>query len=277
MKIKELLLEGEKHIHKDQGKLILATLLNQNYLELTFHLDEEVEPDVETKFLTCLGYIKKGIPIQYALNSVNFYGLDFYIDERVLIPRFETEELVYNTNIYIKKYFEKNSKILDLGTGSGCIGLSLKYLNPDCSVTLSDLSPYALEVASLNQKKLNLEVTIVESDLFSNIHEKFDVLVSNPPYVSETDLVDDLVLNNEPKMALYAKKNGLEFYERILEKAEQYLNKKYLIAFEIGSSQKDAILKLIYKYLKNVKIITKKDMSERDRMIFIFKNITINE
>ena len=277
MKVKELLLEGDKQIHKDQSKLILATLLNQNYLELTLNLEDEVEEEIKTKFLTCVDYIKTGIPIQYALNSVNFYGLDFYVDERVLIPRFETEELVYNTNIYIKKYFDKNSNILDLGTGSGCIGLSLKYLNPDCSVTLSDLSPYALEVASINEKKLNLEVRIIESDLFSNIKDKYDILISNPPYVSYTDEVEDLVSNNEPKMALYAKNHGLEFYERILEKAEGYLNDKYLIAFEIGAYQKEDILKLIDKYIKDVKVVTKKDMSERDRMVFIFKNIDINE
>ena len=277
MKVKDLLLEGDKHIHKDQSKLILSTLLNQNYLELTMNLDMNVSKEIEEKFLNCVKHIKNGKPIQYALNSVNFYGLDFYVDERVLIPRFETEELVYNTNYYLNKYFNNNIKVLDLGTGSGCIGLTLKHLNPNLDITLSDLSPYALEVASQNSKNLNLDVKIIESNLFDNIEDKYDVIISNPPYVSINDEIDDIVKDNEPHMALYADNNGLDFYDKILSNAKNYLNDKYLIAFEIGFSQKDNVLKLINKYLNDVKVITKQDMSKRDRMVFIFKNIEIDE
>ena len=277
MKVKDLLLEGDKHIHKDQSKLILSTLLNQNYLELTMNLDMNVSKEIEEKFLNCVKHIKNGKPIQYALNSVNFYGLDFYVDERVLIPRFETEELVYNTNCYLNKYFNNNIKILDLGTGSGCIGLTLKHLNPNLDITLSDLSPYALEVASENSKNLNLDVKIIESNLFDNIEDKYDVIISNPPYVSINDEIDDIVKDNEPRMALYADNNGLDFYDKILSNAKNYLNDKYLIAFEIGFSQKDNVLKLINKYLNDVKVITKQDMSKKDRMVFIFKNIEIDE
>lgn len=277
MKVEDLLLQGNKKIHKDQTKLILSTLLDLNYLELSFHLNDIISEDVVNKFNKCVDNIKNGKPIQYALNNVNFYGLDFYIDERVLIPRFETEELVYNTNKYINKYFNNKVKVLDLCCGSGCIGLTLKHLNDNLSVTLSDLSPYALEVCDINKRKLDSDVTIIESDLFDKINEKYDVIVSNPPYVSITDEIDELVKNNEPSMALYANDNGLEFYERILKSCEQYLNNKYLIAFEIGESEKERVLKLIDKYLKDVKVITKTDMSNRDRMIFIFKNIDINE
>ena len=277
MKIKDLLLEGNKYVHKDQSKLILSTILEYNPLELTLKLEDEVNEEITDKFLKCVKNIKDGIPIQYALNSVNFYGLDFYVDERVLIPRFETEELVYNTDKYLKQYFNDNIKILDLGTGSGCIGLTLKHLNNKYDITLSDLSPYALEVASKNSKNLNLDVKIIESDLFSNIHDKYDLIISNPPYIANNDIVDDIVKNNEPHMALYAENDGLEYYERILKDVFNYVNDKYLIAFEIGSSQKEKIIDLINKYLKDVKIITKQDMSKRDRMVFIFKNIDLNE
>ena len=139
------------------------------------------------------------------------------------------------------------------------------------------MSPYALEVCDINKNKFNLDVKLIESDLFTNIDSKFDIIISNPPYVSINDHVDDIVKNNEPEMALFADNDGLEFYERILRDCENYLNDKYLIAFEIGESEKERIIELIKKYLKDVKVITKTDMSKRDRMIFIFKNIEINE
>ena len=277
MKVKELLDEGNKFLHKDQTKLILSTLLNLNYLELTFHLEDIVSCELEDKFYKCIKHIKNGLPIQYALNNVNFYGIDFYVDERVLIPRFETEELVYNTNNYIKKYFDNNARVLDLCTGSGCIGLTLKKINNNLDITLSDLSPYALEVCDINRKNLELDAKIIESDLFQNVNDKFDIIISNPPYVSINDEVDEIVKNNEPSIALYADNNGLEFYERILSQCENYLNDKYLIAFEIGESEKKGVLELVRKYLKDVNVITKTDMSKRDRMIFIFKNINLSE
>ena len=277
MLVKELILEGNKLIHKEQTNLILATLLNLNYLELSLHLNDIVDDDLKNKFMNAAKLIREGKPIQYALNNMNFYGLDFYVDERVLIPRFETEELVYNVNYYLNKYFNKNSKVLDLGCGSGCIGLTLKHLNNNLELTLSDLSPYALEVCAINMEKLNLEGKIIESDLFTNISSKFDCIVSNPPYISEDDAVDSIVKENEPHMALYANNNGLEFYERILEGCSNYLNEKYLIAFEIGASEKEEVLNLINKYLSDVNVITKCDMAGLDRMIFIFKNINLNE
>lgn len=277
LKIEDLLCLGNQILHKDQTKLLLSTLLNMNSLELNFHLQDIVNNEIVLKYQKCLENIKNGIPIQYALKSVNFYGLDFYVDPRVLIPRFETEELVYNTNIYLQKYFFNNAKILDLCTGSGCIGLTLKKLNPSLNITLSDISKDALEVANINKNNLKLNVNIQESDLFTSIKEKYDIIISNPPYISKSDLVDEIVLKNEPSLALYANNDGLEFYDKILSSCESYLNSKYLIAFEIGSNQKDKVITLINKYLKNVKIITKKDMANKDRMIFIFKNINISE
>lgn len=276
MNIQDLIVLGQQFLHKDQAKLVLGTILNLNPLELNLHLDEKVALTKVNKYQKCLEAIKQGKPIQYALGEVNFYGLNFYVDERVLIPRFETEELVYNTNNYLKKYFSK-PKILDLGTGSGCIGLTLKKLNKDYDITMSDIDNQVLEVAYINKNNLKLDVKIINSDLFTNIKEKYDVIISNPPYVAKTDVVSEIVLKNEPHLALYALNDGLEFYEKILANCEKHLKDKYLIAFEIGSSQKERIIELINKNLKNVKIITKTDNSNRDRMIFIFKNIILSE
>lgn len=277
MKVKDLISLGNKTMHKDKTYLLLSTLLNINSLEILLHLEDNVQEKIVDKFKECINSIKLGLPIQYALKNVNFYGYDFYVDKRVLIPRFETEELVYNTSLYIKKYFQDKIEVLDLCTGSGCIGLTLKNINPNLNITLSDISKEALEVANINKNKLNLDVSIKQSDLFNNIFQRFDVIVCNPPYISKNDEVDEIVLKNEPLLALYADNNGLEFYEKILSTCENYLNNKYLIAFEIGFNQKNSIIDLINKYLNNVKIITKQDVYKRDRMIFIFKNINIDE
>lgn len=276
MTIEELIVYGNKYLHKEKVKLILSTILGINPLELTLNLSKKVDLELVDKFKKAILYVNSGKPIQYALSNACFYGYDYYVNENVLIPRFETEELVMHVINYINKYFE-NANVLDLCAGSGCIGLTLKKEYPNISITLSDISEKALDVLNINKEKLGVNGEVILSDLFENINNKFDIIVSNPPYIAYSDEVDNLVLNNEPHLALYADKDGLEIYERILKECENYLNSSYMIAFEIGSSQKDRIIELINKYLDNVKIITKKDASNRDRFIFIFKNININE
>ena len=210
----------------------------------------------------------KNYPIQYLVGSVNFFGYIYKVNKNVLIPRFETEELVENTIYKIKKLFDNNISILDLGTGSGCIGITLKKeLRDNVEVTISDISKKALRVAKYNCKEE--KINIVHSDLFNNISGKFDVLISNPPYISYKEKIMNLVSKNEPKLALYSSENGLYFYKRILKDCKQILKDKYLIAFEIGESQSEDIKKLVSKYLGNVKVEVKQDMSNRNRMIFI--------
>lgn len=276
MNIEELIVYGNKYLHKDEVRLILSTILRINPLELTLHLDREISSDLVSKYYKAIDYVKDGKPIQYALNNACFYGRDFYVNENVLIPRFETEELVYNTLIYLRKYFN-SPKVLDLCAGSGCIGLTLKKEEPSIDITFADISEEALNVLKINQQLLMNNDKIILSDLFANIHEKYDVIVANPPYIAYDDEVDEIVLKNEPHLALYAANDGLEIYERILKDCEKYLNYQYMIAFEIGANQKEKLTRLIKKYLGNVNIITLKDNNNRDRMIFIFKNIDINE
>lgn len=272
MKIKDLIDYGNKFIHKDQVKLIIGDVLGYNPLELYNYLEETIDNSKCEKVKKIIDALVNKKPIQYALGKACFYGYDFKVNENVLIPRFETEELVENTIYYIDKYFNKKAKIIDLGCGSGAIGITIKKERIDCDVTLLDISDKALEVARENKIRLQTDVKIIQGDMLENIQEKFDVLISNPPYIKENEPIEELVKNNEPHLALYAKDNGLYYYDKILKKAKEHLEDKYMIAFEIGYKQKEEITELVNKYLEDVNIVCKKDLQGRDRMLFIFKN-----
>lgn len=246
-----------------------ALYLIDNYLGLT---REEKESKVKIslkkviKFKIALNK-SKIFPLQYIIGNVNFYGYTYKVTKNVLIPRFETEELVENTIKIINQHFDKCINVIDIGTGSGCIGLTLKKELPNISVTLTDISKKALKVAKENAK--GMDVTFIYSDIFKNVEGKYDVIISNPPYISYDEEIMDIVKNNEPRIALYAKNNGLYYYEEILKNAKKVLNDNFLIAFEMGCNQKEAIKKLAHKYLNNIEIICKRDLSNKDRMIFI--------
>ena len=212
--------------------------------------------------------LNNGEPVQYIVGNVDFYKYNFLVNKNVLIPRFETEELVLNTINFIKKNFNKKIKILDIGTGSGAIAISLKKeINSDVYAT--DISKEAIEVAKENAKRNNAEVNFINTNLFDGIKEKFDVVISNPPYIRYDEEIDEIVKNNEPHLALYADNDGLYYYEEILKNVNSILNEKYLIAFEIGKDQYKEIEKIKNKYLKDAKIFLKKDLEKRDRMVFI--------
>ena len=213
--------------------------------------------------------LESGIPVQYIVGNVDFYGYTFKVNKNTLIPRFETELLVEKTIKYINKYFNNEIKILDIGTGSGCIAITLNKLLDNSRVTAVDISKNALDVARENNKINNTDVNFIESDVFSNINDKYDVIISNPPYISYDEDIMDVVYNNEPHMALYADGNGLYFYDKILRECRKYLNDRFLIAFEIGYKQGNDILNIINKYFDNVNISLEKDYSGRDRFIFV--------
>lgn len=214
--------------------------------------------------------LDKGISPQYIVGNVDFYGNIINVDSRVLIPRFETELLVEKTICYINNLFNRRVSILDLGTGSGCIAITLKK-EIDCDVVASDISLDAIDVAKRNAINNKVDILFVNSDIFSNIEDKFDVIISNPPYISYDEEIDDMVKNNEPSLALYASNDGVYFYDKILSECAKYLNDRFLIAFEIGYTQGDRIIKLAYKYLsEDVNVKVEKDYSNRDRFVFIW-------
>lgn len=212
--------------------------------------------------------LNKGIPVQYIVGNVDFYGYNFKVNENVLIPRFETEELVEKTIKYINKYLDKKVDILDLGTGSGCIAITLKK-ELDCNVDAVDISPKALEIAKLNAKNNNVDITFYQGDMLNPINKKYDVIISNPPYIAYNEEIMEIVKNNEPHTALYAEDNGLKYYKDIISNANKYLKEKSIIAFEIGEKQGKLILEYAKNYFKDSIITVEKDMQNRDRFVFI--------
>lgn len=270
MTVEELIVYGKGKTSSDHAKMLLSSYLDVNPLELLTILDKEVDSDIEKLYKSSLEALKENKPIQYVIGNVNFYGLKFIVNKNVLIPRFETEELVEQVVEYTKDLNKDKIKILDLGCGSGAIGLTLKSILKDSEVTLTDISKDALEVAKLNANNLNLDVTFIESDWFSNVKlEQYDIIVSNPPYIRTDEEIEEIVKNNEPSLALYGGVDGLDCYRKILANIKPYLNNKFLIAFEIGESQKEEIYDIVDKYLKDIEITCKKDLYGRNRMIFV--------
>lgn len=270
MTVEELIVYGKGKTSSDHAKMLLSSYLDVNPLELLTILDKEVDSDIEKIYKSSLEALKENKPIQYVIGNVNFYGLKFIVNKNVLIPRFETEELVEQVVEYTKDLNKDKIKILDLGCGSGAIGLTLKSILKDSEVTLTDISKDALEVAKLNANNLNLDITFIESDWFSNVKlEKYDIIVSNPPYIRTDEEIEEIVKNNEPSLALYGGVDGLDCYRKILANIKPYLNNKFLIAFEIGESQKEEIYDIVNKYLKDIEITCKKDLYGRNRMIFV--------
>ena len=217
--------------------------------------------------------LKNGEPVQYIIGNVDFFDLNFNVNKNVLIPRFETEELVDRLIKYINNYFKEDINILDIGTGSGCIAITLKSKLKKSDVTASDISDKALKVAEENAKKNNADVNFIKSDVFENIEGNYDVIVSNPPYIAYDEEIMEIVKNNEPHNALYADNNGLYFYEEILKNASKYLNQRNIIAFEIGEKQGEEIKQIALKYFPNSKVSVEKDLQNRDRFVFVFNNL----
>ena len=217
----------------------------------------------------CLQELKTGKPIQYIIGEVNFYGYDLKVNENVLIPRFETELLVDKTIKKIKKLFiDRTVDIVDLGTGSGCIAITLKK-EINSNVDAIDISKDALKVAKDNAINNHVDINFINTDMTKYTEKKYDVIISNPPYIAYDEEIMDIVKNNEPHNALYADDNGLYFYKKIIENIPKITKEKYLVCFEIGSTQSTAIVDIARKHLKDINISVEKDYANLDRFIFI--------
>ena len=206
-------------------------------------------------------------PVQYLIGNVEFLNTIIHVDERVLIPRFETELLVEKTIQKLKKMKLENPNILELGTGSGCISIALKK-NIDCKVSAVDISEDAIQVARENATLNKVSIDFKVQDMLNINYEGYDLIISNPPYVSETEPVGKET-QYEPQNALFAKEKGLFFYQEIIKKISELSTKPKLIAFEIGMTQGNELLEFSKKHLSTMTSSIEKDLTGRDRYLFI--------
>jgi len=227
------------------ARVLLGHVTARSHLELIVDRTRLLSPSELEDYLACLARRKKHEPVAYIVNRREFMGLDFYVDGRVLIPRPDTETLVEAVLERSKGWIRP--RILDLGCGSGAVGLALAHYHPESVVTLADRSRGALEVARKNALDLGLEVAIIESDLFEGIRGEYEVVVSNPPYIDSGayETLSPSVKDFEPREALWAPNKGLAYYERILLKAREHLAPRGLLALETGHDQKDPVVALL--------------------------------
>lgn len=232
------------------------------YLKKYIHPEDNLEEAIKR--------LEKGEPVQYIIGDVDFYGNIIKVNKNVLIPRRETEELVEKTIERIKKIFpDENINIIDIGTGSGCIPITMKKFLPNSTISAVDISQDALKVAVDNSELNNTDINFIHSNLFENVSGKYHCIISNPPYIKEDEEIMAIVKNNEPHLALYAPNEGLYFYQEIIKEASKYLENKFIIAFEIGETQGREIIELAKKYFPNANIVLEKDLQHLDRFVFI--------
>jgi release factor glutamine methyltransferase len=245
-------------------KILLSELTGLTLPELQIRADYVLSEQQTATFSHWMQRLKTHEPVQYITGKAHFYGLVLYVDKNVLIPRPETEGLVE----WLCKREKGALRILDIGTGSGAIALAIKNLKPGSAITATDISPAALSVAQANAKRLGLEVVFAEADLFPQTLSRFDVIVSNPPYISLSDFarLGDEIRLFEPQTALLAQEEGLEFYSRILKQSPDYLNEVGKIYLEIGEMQSGAVSKFAVEAGFS-KVEVKRDLAGRNRYL----------
>ena len=254
------------------ARFLLMYMMDENSQQFTNNISEQLSKEKEELYFSLIDkHIEENMPLSHLAGFEYFYDRKFKVTKDVLSPRMETEELIYKVIEYIKSINKNNIKILDLCTGSGIIGITLRkeLESKSLEVVASDISEEALKVAKENAIMNEAEVKFIQSDIFENINEKFDIIVSNPPYIAYSDKItmEDNVLNYDPHLALFAEEDGMYFYREIVENSKEYLNKDGMIFFEIGYDQREKILKLANENEFRAEVY--KDINGRDRMAIL--------
>ena len=261
----KLIVQGEE---AESLSFVYRSLKNLSFTDFVFALQQEVTEEEKQFVEEIYKKLAAHIPAQYIIGHAEFFGMQLKVDERVLIPRPETEELV---DLILTENPEKNLKVLDIGTGSGAIALALAKNRPDWSVTAADISQDALDLSLENANAQNLNLSFIKSDCFSEISSKYDIIVSNPPYISRADEeeVGLNVLHSEPHLALFADEDGLAIYRKISEESKGYLTDVGKIYLEIGYKQGQSVPALFMENLPEKRVRTLKDQFGQDRMVVI--------
>lgn len=253
----------ERNLEIEAVKKLLIELKYQSAANLLLAMNEDFDERlIETVNL----YLDKKIPIQYILGFTYFYGMKVKVNKNTLIPRDDTERLVDEAINEIRN--NGYNKCLDLCTGSGIIALAIKK-ETNIEVMASDISKEALIVARENAAYNNLNIDFIESDILENIEQEFDIIVSNPPYISYNEYVQDIVLENEPHLALFADDNGLFFYKKIMNEIREKQKNIKMIIFEIGYTQAEAVSSIARNVFRNSTVSIIKDYAGLDRVIKI--------
>ena len=254
---------------KLKARLLMQYVLNKSRQYVIVNDREELDNIKEKQYLEEIKILKKGVPIEHITHQKEFMKLSFFVDKNVLIPRQDTEILVEEVINIAKKNNAK--KILDLCTGSGAIAVSLAKYLPHAEITAIDISNEALKIAKKNAISNNVEnqITFISSDMFTNLNEeKFDIIVSNPPYIKTNVIKNlDIQVQNEPFIALDGGKDGLDFYKKIINESYQYLKYNGYLCLEIGFDQKIDVIELIENTESFTGTYSKKDLFDNDRII----------
>lgn len=254
------------------ARLLLQHILQTNYSGLMMKMHDPITEQQHEQFEQYIHEHITGRPVQYITGVEEFYGRTFEVDESVLIPRPETEELIVGTIERMNKLFDhKDLALADIGTGSGAIAITMKKECPRLDVTATDLSAVALKTAAKNATNLQADITFLEGDLTAPIEQKkWDVVLSNPPYIAFEDLptMSDVVVAHEPHSALFAEEDGLILYRKLAEQLPALMNKPGLIGLEIGYTQGQAVANYFQKTFPQAEVSVVKDINGKDRMVF---------
>ena len=256
------------------ARFLLMYILDESPQLFSNNLSEQMSKENEDKYFSLIEkHIKEDVPLSHLVGFEYFYDRKYKVTKDVLSPRMETEELIYKVIEYVKASNKNKFKILDLCTGSGIIAITLKKELSQFSIDVvaSDISEEAIEVAKENAQSHDATIKFIKSDIFNNIDNKFDIIVSNPPYIDRKDEVtmQDNVLKYDPHLALFAEEEGMYFYRKIIEQANDYLNENGVMFFEIGYDQKDKIIKLADMNGFSAEVY--RDINGRDRMAFLVR------
>ena len=261
----KLIAQGEE---AESLSFVYRSLKNLSFTDFVFALQQEISEEERQFVEDIYRKLANHIPAQYIIGHAEFFGMQLKVDERVLIPRPETEELVELT---LAENPKKNLKVLDIGTGSGAIALALAKNRPYWTITAADISQDALDLAMENANNQGLTLFFIKSNCFSEISSKYDIIVSNPPYISRVDEAEVglNVLHSEPHLALFADENGLAIYRRIAQESKDYLNDGGKIYLEIGYKQGQSVPALFKENFPEKRVRTLKDQFDQDRMVVI--------